>query len=111
MATRPQGRGESMSYQEREMPAPGWFGGIQLRSMTFMYDHFYKVLWKILMRVEKESNEAAMKAEESGKAAKVKKGGYAIAFAGIRGGEGASTMAFNFATAFAASCAKTVVLV
>ena len=103
-----------MAYEERGVPAPGWLGGSQLRNMTFMYDHFYKVLWKILMRAERENNGAALKPKEgngNGRAARAKKGGYAIAFAGVRGGEGASTMAFNFATAFAVSCPKSVVLV
>ncbi len=108
MPVRSRNNGESMAYQEREMPMLGWLGGSQLRNLTFMHDHFYKVLWKLLMQADREG--AAREHEGNTKAAKGKKG-FALAVAGIRGGEGASTMAFNFATAFATSCPKSVILI
>ena len=84
-----------------------------LLDMTSMYDHFYKVLWKLLLEVNtgKEGNGGRSGVKENngkegnGKEAKErkpKKGAYVIAFAGCRPGDGASTMAFNFASAFAA---------
>ena len=71
-----------MAYQEREMPMLGWLGGSQLRNLTFMHDHFYKVLWKLLMQADREG--AAREHEGNTKAAKGKKG-FALAVAGIAG--------------------------
>jgi capsular exopolysaccharide synthesis family protein len=89
-------------------------GGGQLQDLTFMHDHFYKVLWKLLMEADREYNGANHKGGEThGNAGerKAKKTGYAVVFAGVKEGEGASTMAFNFASAFAAISSGSVVLV
>jgi capsular exopolysaccharide synthesis family protein len=84
-----------------------------LCTMEHMYDHFYKVLWKLLLRVNRQSGTAQPilggKKDDSGNAAK--KTGYAMTFAGCRRGDGASTMAFNFARAFASYSSRSLLLV
>ncbi len=81
-----------------------------------MYGRFYKVLWKLLVRAPRSNGSGAA---ETGPDAAAKKtttrtttrNGYAVAFAGCRAGNGASTMAFNFASAFAANSSRSVILV
>jgi capsular exopolysaccharide synthesis family protein len=85
-----------------------------LHSLGYMYDHLYKVLWKLLSRMS-NGNVAVTEEKKNGtkgsNGKKTRKGGYAIVFAGCRDGEGASTMAFNFASAFARYSSKSVALV
>jgi capsular exopolysaccharide synthesis family protein len=81
--------------------------------MTRLYGYFYKVLWKLLTKAndanDPETRENGVWTEKGGK--KAKKTGFAIVFAGCRDGDGASTMAFNFASAFAAYSSRKVALV
>ncbi len=96
-------------------PQGPWPGIRRLYRTTFMYGRFYKVLWKLLLgragsnnRVVETEPDVATKRTT---AQKTTKNGYTIAFAGCRPGDGASTMAFNFASAFAANSSKSVILV
>jgi capsular exopolysaccharide synthesis family protein len=114
MPTRLRKNSEAATDQERGLPIVNWLGGGRLQRLTFMHDRFYKVLWKLLMEAERENNGANHKAGETNGSArekKAKKMGYAVAFAGIKEGEGASTLAFNFASAFAVNSSRSVVLV
>ena len=91
----------------------GWSSGHRLCNMTRLYGYFYKVLWKLLTKAndanDPETRENGVWTEKGGK--KAKKTGFAIVFAGCRDGDGASTMAFNFASAFAAYSSRKVALV
>jgi capsular exopolysaccharide synthesis family protein len=93
-------------------------GALQLIDMTSLYDHFYVALWKLLLQADREGGGQNCAKENSQvrggretKEEKAKKAAYAIAFAGCRQGDGASTMSFNFASAFAANSSKSVLLV
>ena len=81
--------------------------------LSAAHDHLYKVLWKLLKRLDRTSGMAMADDDEpwarGGEGPR--KGGYALAFAGCEAGDGASTMAFNFASAFSARSPKRVVLV
>jgi capsular exopolysaccharide synthesis family protein len=114
MSTRLRNSSEATTDQQRGLPVLNWLGRGRLQNLTFMHDHFYKVLWKLLMEADRENNGANHKAGETNGSARekrAKKTGYAVAFAGVKEGEGASTMAFNFASAFAANSSRSVVLV
>jgi capsular exopolysaccharide synthesis family protein len=81
-----------------------------------MYGRFYKVLWKLLVRAQRSNGNGTAETEPDAAAKKTTtrktfKNGYAVALAGCRAGDGASTMAFNFASAFAANSSKSVILV
>jgi protein-tyrosine kinase len=82
--------------------------------LSAMHDHFYKVLWKLLRRLDRTSGPALAGDGSTLRGSGVespKKGGRALAFAGCEKGAGASTMAFNFASAFSARSSRKVVLV
>jgi protein-tyrosine kinase len=79
-----------------EMPTSGL-----IHSMNHLHDHFYKVLWKIVSKKD---------AIEEGQVASAK-GGYAVVFGACHTGDGASTMAYNFAAAFAAHSSKRMILI
>jgi protein-tyrosine kinase len=81
--------------------------------LSAMHDHFYKVLWKLLRRLDRASGpaDAGNGAPPGSGVESRKKGGHALAFAGCEKGAGASTMAFNFASAFSARSSRKVVLV
>jgi protein-tyrosine kinase len=81
-----------------------------LCSMEWMHDHFYKVLWKLSLQteglgrpVDQPVHEVAVRGS--------KRPAYVIAFAGCSQGDGASTMAFNFACAFASYSSKSILLI
>ncbi|HUJ68374.1 MAG TPA: hypothetical protein VLW86_02570, partial [Syntrophorhabdales bacterium] len=82
---------------------PGLMDAHLICDLSAMHDYFYKVLWKLLRRLDRKSGSATADDEArlggSGAVA-LKKGGHALAFAGCEAGAGASTMAFNFASAF-----------
>jgi capsular exopolysaccharide synthesis family protein len=114
MPTRLRNSSEITIDRQRGLPVLNWLGGGRLQRLTFMHDRFYKVLWRLLMEAERGNDGTNHKTGgtnggTSGK--KTKKTGYAVAFAGVKDGEGASTMALNFASAFAANSSKSVVLV
>ena len=83
--------------------------------LSAMHDHLYKVLWKLLRLLDRTSGLAMADDDEAwarglgGEGPR--KGGHALAFAGCEAGDGASTMAFNFASAFSARSSKRIVLV
>ena len=82
--------------------------------LSAMHDHFYKVLWKLLRHLDRTTGPAMADDGSAPKGSGVesrKKGGHALAFAGCEKGAGASTMAFNFASAFSARSSRKVVLV
>ena len=110
MATRLRNSSEVTTDRQRGLPVLNWLGGGRLQRLTFMHDRFYKVLWKLLIEAGGENNKAG-ETDGNVKEKKVKKTGFAVAFAGVKEGEGASTMAFNFAWAFAANSSRSVVLV
>ena len=93
---------------------PGLMDAHLICDLSAMHDYFYKVLWKLLRRLDRKSGSATADDEArlggSGAVA-LKKGGHALAFAGCEAGAGASTMAFNFASAFSARSSRKVVLV
>jgi capsular exopolysaccharide synthesis family protein len=114
MPTRFRNGSEVTSNQQRGLPVLNWLGGGRLQKLTFMHDHIYKVLWKLLMEADRENkapNHKTVETNGNAREKKAKKTSYAIAFASVKEGEGASTMAFNFASAFAAHSSGTVVLV
>ncbi len=114
MSTRLRESSEVTTNRQRGLPVLNWLGGGRLQKLTFMHDQFYKVLWKLLIEAGRENNGANHKAGETNgntKEKRAKKTGYAVAFAGVKEGEGASTMAFNFASAFAENSSRSVVLV
>ena len=78
--------------------------------MEWMYDHFYKVLWKLLRRVGYPGGANTL-ASYSSSHNQARGRCYALAFAGCRQGDGASTMAFNFASAFASYSSKSILLI
>jgi|GEM_PF-545378 len=89
-----------------------WFDASRIADLSDMHDHFYKVLWKLLKRLDRSAPQAGSDKETTepqqghpGKRA------HALAFAGCEGLDGASTMAFNFAQAFSARSSKRVILV
>jgi len=86
--------------------------GHAICDLSAAHDHLYKVLWKLLKRLDRTSG-LAMADDEgwAGGGKGPRKGGHALAFAGCEAGDGASTMAFNFASAFSARSPKRVVLV
>jgi len=102
----------------REVGPPGRdegsaLSGQALCTMEHLYDHFYKVLWKILVKASRQNGGEAKKSNgrKVGNGGKERRPGYAITFAGCRDGDGASTMALNFACAFASCSSKSVLLV
>ena len=114
MATRLRNSSEVTTDRQRGLPILSWLSDGRLQKLTFMHDRFYKVLWKVLMEAERENNGGNREvgdADGNPKGKRAKKTGYAVAFAGVKEGEGASTMAFNFASAFAANSSRSVVLV
>ncbi len=97
-------------------PQGPWPGIRRLYRTTHMYGRFYKVLWKLLVRAPHRNGNGAAETGPDAEAKKTATGkttrnGYALAFAGCRPGDGASTMAFNFASAFAANSSRSVILV
>jgi len=84
-----------------------------LCTMEHLYDHFYKVLWKILVKAGHRNGAEARKSNgrKLTNGTKERKQGYAMTFAGCREGDGASTMALNFACAFASYSSRSVLLV
>jgi capsular exopolysaccharide synthesis family protein len=79
--------------------------------MEWMYDHFYKVLWKLLVRANRipRAGGGASRSFKDGEP--VRGAGYVLAFAGCSQGDGASTIAYNFACAFASYSSRSVLLV
>lgn len=109
-----------MAYRPEELSAgesdAGWNTGRRLCNMTHLYGHFYKVLWKLLMGVKVGDHPGSAEDKKNGPKVsngkkKAKKASFAIVYAGCREGDGASTMAFNSASAFAAYSSRSVVLV
>ena len=93
----------------------GRLDGYPICDLSAMHDHLYKVLWKLLKLLDRTSG-LAMGDDDEAWARGLggegpRKGGHALAFAGCEAGDGASTMAFNFASAFSARSSKRVVLV
>jgi capsular exopolysaccharide synthesis family protein len=111
MSTRLRESGEVANNRQERLPVLNWPGVGRLQKLTFMHDHIYKVLWKLLMETNKGENHKAGETNGSAREKKAKKTGYAVVFAGVKEGEGASTMAFNFASAFAVNSPRSVVLV
>jgi protein-tyrosine kinase len=87
--------------------------GQALCTMEHLYDSFYKVLWKILVKAARQNGGEGKKlnGRKLINGAKERRPGYAMTFAGCREGDGASTMALNFACAFASYSSKSVLLV
>jgi len=89
----------------------------QLCNLKNMYDHFFKTLWKLnneLDEIKKDVNKEENVKKVGRKRTRIrkeKKISNAIVFSGFRKGDGASTMALNFANAFAENSANSVVLV
>lgn len=89
---------------------PGSTSPLVLCRMEWMYDHFYKVLWKLLVRANRLPGPRGAPPHNT-KDGRLTRAGYVLAFAGCRQGDGASTMAFNFACAFASYSSRSVLLV
>ena len=110
-------RDEIMTSDDEDFPLSDFAAqnSGQLQDMTSLYDHFYKALWKLLLSVNGADSQTAQGARghNGGGAGEKKTRGpsFALAFAGCSRGDGASTMAFNFASAFAANSSKSVLLV
>ena len=111
--------GDIVAYQNGEVPAAtmgaGWFDANRICDMSDMHDHFYKVLWKLLKQLDKAAKPATANGRKTSAKGQAEKGqgagGHALTFAGCKEGDGASTMAFNFASAFSVRSPKRVVLI
>ncbi len=93
----------------------GRLNGHLICDLSAMHDHLYKVLWKLVKRLDRTGGLAMADDDEAWarglRREGPRRGGHALAFAGCEAGDGASTMAFNFASAFSARSSKRVVLV
>lgn len=87
--------------------------GQVLCTMDNLYEHFYRVLWKLLVKAAHQTGADTKKpnGRKLTNGTKERMPGYVMTFAGCREGDGASTMAFNFARAFASYSSKSVLLV
>ena len=106
------GKSDVKNCQSAKMD-DGWSGSHRLCNMTHLYGHFYKVLWKLLTKANGDNHPGKQRERPVGerRPGRPKKAGLALVCAGCKDGDGASTMAFNFASAFAAYSSRKVVLV
>ena len=105
-----------LNYRERGFRPLGTMDGTDrppLCAMEHLYDHFYKVLWKLLVRAPRRAGDRDLKPKvfASANGSEKERPGYVTTFAGCRHGDGASTMAYNFACAFASYSSRSVLLV
>jgi capsular exopolysaccharide synthesis family protein len=111
--------GDIVADQNGEVPAAtmgaGWFDAHQVCDMSDMHDHFYKVLWKLLKQLDKAARPATANGRKTSAKGQAEKGqgagAHVLTFAGCEAGDGASTMAFNFASAFSVRSPGRVVLI
>jgi protein-tyrosine kinase len=98
-----------LSPRDGHLPNENGRNPASLCTMEWMYDHFYKVLWKLLVRANHRTPRGNR--ADGGGDNQSRRSGYAIALAGCRPGDGASTIAFNLACAFASYSSRSMLLV
>jgi capsular exopolysaccharide synthesis family protein len=117
-------RRPGVTVRRTAAPAPGaefhpGRGGREdlLVGITSMHDHFYRVMWALITNPAARAEGRAGRLRPTGRRTEEAadkgpgKTAFAVAFAGCEPGAGASTMAFNFASAYAASSPGRVLLV